>query len=138
VIGSFCLIAGWSWSRLVASLSPDERGRAGTAFAAVAVLCILVALPLHAWQVHRFVAPYARASAQIAAADADVVIVDEAGIWYGMDLVRNDPFLENRPLVLRLKDLDQVQVKAIEADWKVVNFGRAQAERAGILVISAP
>jgi hypothetical protein len=137
LIGSACLIAGWTWSRLTAGLAPGERGKAGAAFAAVAVLSLLVALPVHAWQAHRFLAPYARASAEIAGADADVVAVDEAGIWYGADLVRNDPFLANRPVVVRLAGLGKAQRKALCTRGRVALFDREDAAAAGIALTGA-
>lgn len=132
VIGSVCLLAAWTWSRTVEALAPEERGKAWAGFVGAAVLSVLVALPVHAWQVHRFVAPYARASARIAAADADVVLVNERGVRYGIDLVRNDPFLTNRPIILRLAGLGEARMKALCAQDKVALFDRDAAMAAGI------
>ena len=138
VIGSVCLIAAWTWSRTVAALSPEERGKAWTAFSCIAVLCVLVALPVQAWQVHRFVAPYARASARIAAADVDVVLVNERGIRYGVDLVRNDPFLANRPIVVRLAGLGEARRAALCAGHKAALFDREDAAAAGVALTNGP
>jgi hypothetical protein len=36
---------------------------------------------------------------------ADVVLVNGSTVWYGRDLVRNDPFLEGQPVVVRANGL---------------------------------
>jgi len=60
---------------------------------------------LRAVQVERFVAPFATSSAYIAALPNDVVLVDGLDTWFGIDLVRNDPFLERGPKVLEANRL---------------------------------
>lgn len=104
-IGSACLLAAWTWSRLTDRLKPEEQRKAQAAFMIVTAASVLVALPVRAWQVNRFLTPYARASAVIAKTEADVVLLDDRGVWYGQDLVRNDPFLRNRPVVVLLKSV---------------------------------
>jgi hypothetical protein len=137
VIGSACLIAGWTWTRLTAEFTAEEHGKANAAFVAVAALSVLVVLPVHAWQVHRFVQPYARASAEIAGAEADVVLVDERGIWYGADVVRNEPFLMNRPVVVRLAGLRPQVAAALCARPGTVIFDRLAARRLGLPPVTA-
>lgn len=69
---------------------------------AVALLC----LPVRLWQAHDFVRPYAEADAAIAAMDADFVIVEAHQGYYFQDLVRNDPWLQQRPIRLRGDAMD--------------------------------
>ena len=64
------------------------------------VVTLLVQLPIRAWQVERYVRPFARAHEYVRHLDADIVIVDPTTSWYGIDLVRNDPFLRDTPKVL--------------------------------------
>jgi hypothetical protein len=137
VIGTMGLLAAWTWDRLTAGLDPAERRAAEGGFAAVALLSMLAALPTHAWQVHSFVTPYARAAAAIARTDADVVLVDERGIWYGQDLVRNDPFLRNRPVVLRLADLNDKQRAAFCTRYKIAIYDRNDAADTGVRLIKS-
>jgi hypothetical protein len=67
---------------------------------ASALATVLVQLPVRAWQIEQYVRPFAQAHDYIAHIDADVVIVDPTTTWYGIDLVRNDPFLADTPKVL--------------------------------------
>jgi len=67
---------------------------------ASAALTIFVQWPIRAWQIERYVRPFARAHEYVAHIDADVVIVDPTTSWYGIDLIRNDPFLRQKPKIL--------------------------------------
>ena len=60
----------------------------------------VVQVPVRAWQIERHVRSFALMHDYIEHLDADVVIVDPTTSWYGIDLVRNDPFLRNTPTVL--------------------------------------
>jgi hypothetical protein len=56
------------------------------------VLCTLaVQAPLRATQISRFVQPFAVAMRALHDASSSAVVVPSRLIWYGMDLVRNDP-----------------------------------------------
>ena len=61
---------------------------------------VLVQWPVRAWQIEHYIRPFAQAHEYIAHLDADVVIVDPTTSWYGIDLVRNDPFLVQKPQIL--------------------------------------
>ncbi|HEX6050300.1 MAG TPA: hypothetical protein VFZ21_13555 [Gemmatimonadaceae bacterium] len=67
---------------------------------ASALVTVFVQLPVRAWQIERYVRPFARTHGHVARIDADVVIVDPTIVWYGIDLIRNDPFLRQRPKIL--------------------------------------
>jgi hypothetical protein len=136
-IGSLSLLAASTWGRFTADLDSIERRSAERAFAAVALFAGLVALPVRAWQVHGFVAPYARASAAIARTDADVVLVDDRGVWYGADLVRNDPFLTNRPVVLRAIGLTELQLSQVRSRFRVARFALREARNFGVPPVRA-
>jgi hypothetical protein len=64
-----------------------------------AVLVLLVFLPVRFYQVETFIAPFARMSAYIAAQPDRYLILDASDIWYGCDLIRNDPLFQKKPLV---------------------------------------
>jgi hypothetical protein len=96
-LGNLVLLGAVGTDALAASL--------GSAFVKRLVVASLVVtaaiqLPIRATQIERYVRPFARAHEYIASRDAEVVIVDPTSSWYGIDLVRNDPFLRNRPKVL--------------------------------------
>ena len=129
LIGSLCLLGGYGWRSLAGSARAERRRgvlAAGTAFS------LLALLPLHLVQAGQFVAPYRRAQAAIFASDADVVLVDSAGLLYAEDLVRNRPDLSNRPKVMDLNMLGEGQLRALCGRFPVEIFDRRHAERAGI------
>jgi hypothetical protein len=51
-------------------------------------------------EVERFVRPFAAASAWVESQPAAVVILPTASVWYGRDLVRNDPYFGPGPRVM--------------------------------------
>jgi hypothetical protein len=80
----------------------DAMGRARfarLAFASLAVT-LLFQVPLRAVQVERFVGPFAEASRWIASLPDEVVLVPTNSVWYGRDLVRNDPWLAEGPKIM--------------------------------------
>jgi hypothetical protein len=129
-LGSIALLAAWSWSRLTSSLPLASQTLARAVFAAAAIVSVAL-LPLRAWQANRFVRPFAGAERAIQDSGARVVIVDTLGVWYGFDLVRNDPLFRRGPIVLPLALLTEPQVKALCKDGVTV-FGEAQAGQFGI------
>ena len=94
-IGSAVLIAGFGWHWLEQRrIAPVRALRWATG------LSVLVLLPAHVWMARHFTAPFAAASARIAAIPADVVIVDTEQVSFSGDLVRNRADLSNRPILL--------------------------------------
>jgi len=99
-------LAGATWLLLVAgvTLAVGVGGDSDHSFGllvASALVTVFVQVPVRAWQIEHYVRPFARAHEYIAHIDADVVIVDPTTSWYGIDLVRNEPLLRNRPKALR-------------------------------------
>ncbi len=134
LLGSACLLAAWTWDRLTQGLAGAERGVARLALLVIAALSVCVLFPLRAWQAHAFVHPYARADHAIRHADADLVLVDDIDGWFTIDLVRNDPYLRNRPIVMDLKALSDVQLSALCGRYSVALFDDASAAGFGIRV----
>ena len=96
VLGSVALLAVPAMQMLAGRLG--ER-RAARLFGAGCAVSLAALAPLRMFQAERFVRPFAAASAHLAAMDADVVAVETAEVWYGRDLVRNDPWL-SRPVIV--------------------------------------
>jgi hypothetical protein len=84
----------------------------------------LVLLPAHAKQAHDFVMPYVRAADAIEHTATDLVVIDQSGLLFAEDLVRNDPFLRNRPKVLDLTLLDEANLAVLCARYSISLFGR--------------
>ena len=117
-LGSLVLLATLGWVRVTTDrpqIRPELNRAAGLFCAAM----LLVALPLRAYQMERFTAPTAASVRYIQAIDSDVVLVDQAGIWFGAELIRNDPFLRERPKVMRLQSLTSGQIEALCAAYSV-------------------
>jgi hypothetical protein len=127
-----CLLAAGAWLRLVDGCPREARRRSWAAFGAVTVAAALILPPLQAWQTRAYVRPYAAAARAIAGTDADVVLMNGADVWFGEDLVRNDPFLRNRPKVMYLPFLDDRAVRGLCARGKVALFDVEDARRFGI------
>lgn len=95
LIGSFCLLAGFGWRWMAA-----RRAAPVQALAMAAVASILLLLPAHIWMMRGLVVPFATASRAIDRIDTDFVVIDQAAVPFGQDLVINRADLTNRPLRL--------------------------------------
>jgi hypothetical protein len=82
-----------------------------------ALATVLVQLPIRAWQIEHYVRPFVQVHEYVEHIDADVVIVDPTTSWYGIDLVRNDPFLTNTPKVLSAFFLRRADKQALAARY---------------------
>jgi hypothetical protein len=132
LIGSAALLAGYGWIALTDRATQDEVSASRTMVAICTAFAAFVLLPAHAKQAHDFVLPYARASEAIEHAPTDVVIVDESRLLFAEDLVRNDPFLRNRPKVLDLTYLTDTDITRLCSQYSVSLFDYGQAVSLGI------
>ena len=118
LIGSAALLAAWGWSRAREGLDASGRRRASAVMTAALAASALVLLPFRAWQAHAFVQPYAEAAEKLLNSGAEVLLIDDTGMWYGQVLLRNDPFLAP-PVMLYLPNLDIRQVRQVCARHRV-------------------
>jgi hypothetical protein len=131
MLGSLALLAaqGWIW---LSDRSANLRQQPAAILLLSIALSIFALLPWRLAQVYAFVGPYAAASAAIARSKAEVVVVDASNIWYGVDLVRNDPLLASSPKVLNLTSLRSDQIKQLCSRYRVAIFDSEDASRAGL------
>ena len=133
VLGNLVLLAV---TGLMHCRSPAMRAKIvalGTASIAVSVL---IEVPLRAWQIERFVGPWAAAHRYLAEAPYATIAVPVDSIWYGRDLVRNYPFLIREPLILALPRQRDVQALAnLEevGDAGVLQVGSCDLVRYGLV-----
>lgn len=142
LLGSASLLAAWRWEQFTVTFATSQKTPARSAFVVVAATSFLALLPIHAWQAHQVVQPYAMADAAIRRSKAQLVLVDGAGTWFDWDLVRNDPYLTNRPITLYLGGaipggLNQAQIIALCARYRVAIFDQTDAARFGIRTYAA-
>ena len=97
VLGSLALIAA-EGVPAVSNVLGARRARVWLATGLA--LALVVQLPLRMVQTERFVRPFAAGVSYVRSRPQPIVIVQASGLWYGDDLIRNDPFLA-RPIVLR-------------------------------------
>jgi hypothetical protein len=114
VLGSLALLAAAGTPSLVAATGAR---RAQALLVASFATALLVQVPLRFWQGERFIRPYAAAYRHIASRPARVVLVYEDSIWYGRDLIRNDPYLRGQPVVLAARMLSREGRARIEAAY---------------------
>ena len=135
-LGSLCLLAGLAWVRLTPPGGEGDR-RAWAAMGVTTAFSLLFAFPVRAQQTFELIRPYARSHAAIQSAPAEVVIVDPEELTYGVDLVRNDPFLERGPKVMDVGRLTAAQALSLCGRYKVALFDRADGEALGVAAFPA-
>jgi hypothetical protein len=91
ILGSIALLAAAGAPVLLGAVGA-RGGR--LLLAASCAVALVVQLPLRLAQTERFVRPFAAGHALIARQRAEVVLVHGDSIWYGKDLIRNDPFVK--------------------------------------------
>jgi hypothetical protein len=133
LIGNAGLLAGYGWIAATARADAGERTAAAVAVGLAAALAVLVMLPVRIAQAVHMIAPYRAATAAIAAAPADIVMIDRGGLAFGHDLVRNDPFLRNRPLVLDLGAVDAANLAALCGRHTIAVLDRRHGRALGIM-----
>lgn len=134
-LGSFALLATYGWQRLTAQA---DRRRRGPALALATGATLLVLLPFQLWAAAQFVRPYREAQARIASAPVDVVIVDPTATLFAADLVRSRPDVSDRPVVMDLLYLEEPQLRALCARYRVAVFDHRDAAAAGIRLVDTP
>ena len=131
VLGSLALLAAAGTPALVAAVG--ARRAQGLLVASLAT-ALVVQVPLRFVQGERFVRPYAAAYRNLAARPARVVLVYADSIWYGRDLIRNDPYLRGQPVVVAARMLSREGRRAIEAAYpgQVVEVRDGELLRLGL------
>lgn len=132
LIGSLSLLAGYGWIALSGRATRNEMAASWMVLTMGSAVSWLVLLPAHAKQAHDFVVPYVRAADAIGHAATDLVVIDPSGLLFAGDLVRNDPFLRNRPKVLDLTLLAEANLADLCPRYSITMFGRRQGLAFGI------
>lgn len=128
-LGCLVLVAAAGWKTLVQDVGAP---RARMFLLLGLTTSVLVQLPLRCLQVERFVRPYAKASEMMQSIDADVVAFNPMDAWYSGDLVRNDPFLEDRPILVRLSRLTQEEVDMLATAGRPRFVTKEELARCGL------
>jgi hypothetical protein len=132
LIGGASLLAAFAWTTLNARASLSARRVASGVMAAITTVAVLVLAPIHARQMYAYISPYTRANQAITASTAEAVVIETISVGHGIELVRNDPDLRNRPLVFDIGLLDEKLIQELCARMTVTVFDGEQAERFGM------
>ncbi len=132
LLGNFALIAVFGWISIESRISTKIRPRLITALISLALITAVIGLPLRLYQAYQFNRPFAQASNFIAQQKADLVILDHRHIWFGLDLVRNDPLLRNRPKVLAISFIRDEQLEILCAGRQTVLIGYPELQQFGM------
>lgn len=97
VLGNLALLGA---AGIVPLTEAMGRRRAQVMVGAALALALALELPLRLADTERFVRPFAASAEFLQSREASVVLVHGDSIWYGRDLVRNDPFLDGQPVIL--------------------------------------
>jgi hypothetical protein len=93
---------------------------------------LLIQFPLRCFEAERFVRPYAQTAAVLHAIPKDIVAFDFRDAWYSADFIRNDPFLENRPVIVSIVHLTPPAIAALEKNGTVRFITREDFTRLGM------
>jgi hypothetical protein len=128
-IACFIIVAVAGFNRL-SNLIGSHRA---TKFVLVGIAgSLLIQFPLRCFEAERFVRPYARAAAVLHAIPKDIVAFDWRDAWYSADLIRNDPFLEQRPIIVSIFQLTPAAVAALEKNGTARFITRDDLTRLGM------
>ncbi len=120
-------IAGWDWLSEAVG-----EGTAKIFIGAGLALSLLLQLPLRSVEAESFIRPYARTAAVMRALPADIVAFNPSDGWYSADLIRNDPYLDNRPLILAITALSPEAIAVLKGAGKIRIIDRTALARLGM------
>ena len=128
-ISCLILVAVAGWAALVEQTG--ER-RAWNFLRVAMAASLFIALPLRCFQAESFIRPFADAAEAVHSMNARVVGIDPRLAWYAADLIRNDPFLEDRPVVVALVNLSPAEVAALAQAGEAQFVSRDQMIELGL------
>ncbi len=101
-------------------------------FYAISV-AVLIQLPARCWQVSDFITPYRKGAELIRSYQTDYVIADTRGIYYGVDLIRNDPYLVEKPIVFNKYYMDPEDIEVLRQRGTVAEVGFEELRELGLM-----
>lgn len=112
---------GWSSAALKAVL-------ASVIFSAV------IQIPYRIQEIHAMVTPLSLASRYIESQRSDFVVVQTSEFWYSWDLIRNDPWLKEKPLIFDGAKLSPAQLAALGKQGSVTIIGAKDVKSFGVIL----
>jgi hypothetical protein len=129
-LGCLILVAVAGWDSLSAKLG---KRSAATFVGAGLAAALLLQLPLRCFQAEEFVRPYARTADVFHHINADIVVFQPCMAWYSNDLLRNDPFLRQRPIIVSLLTMTRPESNLLQKTYPHARLiGREELKALGL------
>jgi len=128
-LGNLILLATVGWAILQKS---DQANRAAVLLGASLAVAAFFQIPLRAWQAYDAVTPQIHGLAFLRNQQADIVWIDTRKNWYAIDLVKNDPFLRNRPKLMARERLSEHEIEALKRKYRVREVSPEELAAVGI------
>ena len=104
------------------------------ALLAGAAFSLLVQVPYRIYEIRGMVRPLALTWNYISTRPSDFVVIKTSDFWYSWDLIRNDPWLEQRPLVFNGDKLTPEQWTDLRRKGTVTVVGADDVKRFGVIL----
>lgn len=136
-IGSLCLLAAYGWVAATERMTHEVRARATRVMAVAVVFSVVVLVPLRLQQAWAYTTPFAKARDAITRLNAEVVLIDDTGVFKANILPENDPFLRASPKIMMLSGLTPADLERLCGDRSVALFDKAAAASVGLRTFDA-
>lgn len=100
-------------------------------------IALLIELPVRMVNAERFSRPFAATADYVHSLPYDLVLVHPDSVWYGLDLIRNDPFMNERPAILNADLLNATGNAVLHRAFAghVYDVSTAELERHGMIPV---
>jgi hypothetical protein len=95
---------------------------------------VLVQIPYRAYEIRALVRPLALTWNYISTRPTDFVVIKTSEFWYSWDLIRNDPWLKQKPLIFNDSRLTPEQREALARKGTVTVIGAEDVKSFGVIV----
>jgi len=95
---------------------------------------LLIQVPYRSYEIRAMVRPLALTWKSISSQSTDFVIIKTSDFWYSWDLIRNDPWLQKKPLVFNGEKLTPEQWSNLSKKGTVTIIGADQVAPFGVIL----
>jgi len=104
------------------------------ALLASVIFGLFVQIPYRIYEMRTMVQPLAMTWNYISTRPCDFVIIRTSDFWYSWDLIRNDPWLKQRPLIFNGDRLTPEQRNNLSRQGSVIVIGAEQVKGFGVIL----
>jgi len=109
-------------------------GQVAKALLASVAFSLLVQIPYRIYEIRAMVRPLALTWNYISSRPSDFIIIKTSDFWYSWDLIRNDPWLKQRPLVFNGDKLTPEQWNDLSHKGTVTVIGANEVKDFGVIL----